>query len=436
MTVEKNTPQFKDCGIRPDLLAALEQMFTQPTPIQHRVIPIAVTGKDVVGIAQTGTGKTLAFGVPLLQRLASTGAQGLVLVPTRELAMQVEEMLMKIGRQFHLRLALVIGGVPAGPQIRALNNRPQIVVATPGRLADLLKQRQYSLRAVNIVVLDEADRMLDIGFMPQIKEILSQAPKPRQTMLFSATMPPAIAEIARQFMTQPLRIEVAPAGTTAANVEQTVYFVGKNEKNQLIEKLLSDHSGLVLIFTRTKFGAKKLSRAIYQMGHASVEIHSNRTLAQRKAALAGFKSGQYRVLVATDIAARGIDVKNIALVINYDVPDNIDDYVHRIGRTGRAGGAGQAITLATPDQKSDIRDIERLVRKQIPVKAIPVLPPRRQIMVPKFEATSQHRYAAKRSVDFPQRSQSRHKSSYSQTSFSRRPNSRRPRRASQRGTQF
>jgi ATP-dependent RNA helicase RhlE len=377
MIQEKNTPSFKNCGIRPKLLEVIEKMFPTPTPIQHRLIPIAIEGKDVVGIAQTGTGKTLAFGVPIMQRLALGGGQALILVPTRELAMQVEEMLMLIGKSFNLKIALIIGGAAVGPQLQALRRHPHVIVATPGRLTDLMNQGKCPLKEVKIVVLDEADRMLDIGFMPQIKEILGKAPSERQTMLFSATMPATIAEIANRFMKQPLRIEVSPSGTTAAKVEQIVYFVSKEEKYQLVEKLLAEHPGTVLIFTRTKFAAKKLTRAILQLKHTAVEIHSNRSLGQRKEALAGFKSGKYRVMVATDIAARGIDVKNISLVINYDVPDNLDDYVHRIGRTGRAEAAGKAITLATPSQKSDIRDIERLVRKQIPVASTPKLPPRR-----------------------------------------------------------
>jgi len=377
MTQENNEPSFKNYGIRPSLLAVLDGLYTTPTPIQHRVIPIAIEGKDVVGIAQTGTGKTLAFAVPMIQQIFNNHGQGIVLVPTRELAIQAEEMLLKVGRSFGLKVALIIGGAFMQPQVKALRDKPDIVVATPGRLMDIMQQGIFSLKDITIIVLDEADRMLDIGFMPQIKEILAGAPKDRQTMLFSATMPVAISEIAKQFMKQPLRIEVAPAGTAAEKVEQIVYFVAKDQKAPLVEKMLTDHEGIVLIFTRTKFGAKKLTRSIQQMGHTAVEIHSDRSLAQRREALAGFKSGKYRVLVATDIAARGIDVKNITLVINYDVPDNLDDYVHRIGRTGRAGEEGKAVTFATPDQKSDIRDIERLVRKQIPISPLPALPPHR-----------------------------------------------------------
>ncbi|MFA6537324.1 MAG: DEAD/DEAH box helicase [Patescibacteria group bacterium] len=371
MKNEKTIASFDDCGLRPALLDALKKMFPGPTPIQHRVIPIANEGKDVVGIAQTGTGKTLAFGAPMMQILAEKGGQGLVLVPTRELAIQVEEMLIKVGRSFGLRLSLIIGGASMNLQIKSLQRNPHIIVATPGRLNDLMKQKKIDLKNIKIVVLDEADRMLDIGFMPQIKEILSHAPSERQTMLFSATMPAGIAEIAKQFMKQPLRIEVAPPGTAAEKVEQTVYFVESEKKKALLKKLLEENKGTVLIFTRTKFGAKKLTMDLLKLSHSAVEIHSDRTLAQRKDALSGFKNGKYRVLVATDVAARGIDVKDISLVINFDVPDNLDDYVHRIGRTGRAGEKGLAITFARPDQKRDISDIEKLVRKQIPIVSMP-----------------------------------------------------------------
>lgn len=371
MKKEQPTGSFADCGLRPALLAALKNLFTEPTPIQARVIPIANEGNDVVGIAQTGTGKTLAFGVPMMQILAQNGGQGLVLVPTRELAMQVEEMLLKVGKTFGLRLALIIGGASMNLQIKALQRNPHIIVATPGRLNDLMRQKKVDLQKIKIIVLDEADRMLDIGFMPQIKGILSQAPTDRQTMLFSATMPPEISQIAAQFMKQPLRIEIAPSGTTAEKVEQTVYFVESEKKKALLKKILQENQGTVLIFTRTKFGAKKLTFDVQKLGHSSAEIHSDRSLAQRKAALDGFKNGQYRVLIATDIAARGIDVKNIGLVINFDVPDQLQDYVHRIGRTGRAGGKGQAITFARPDQKYDILEIEKLIKKQIKVEKMP-----------------------------------------------------------------
>ncbi len=349
--------------------------FTTPTPIQHQCIPHLLAGKDLVGIAQTGTGKTLAFGVPIIQRLAKLKGQALILVPTRELATQVEEMLQKIGQPLGLKTVVVIGGASADRQIKDLRRNPHVVIATPGRLLDHLKQKHFHLHQVNTIVLDEADRMFDIGFLPDIKRILEHAPAERQTLLFSATMPDAIAQIASRHMKLPLRIEVAPAGTTVKNVEQEIFIVQKQQKLQLLEKLLAENAGTVLVFSRTKYGAKKITRIVQAMGHSAAEIHSNRSLAQRQQAMAGFKSGKFRVLIATDIAARGIDVSNIELVINYDLPDNSEDYVHRIGRTGRAGADGRAVSFATPDQRGDIKQIERLIKKTIPILALPALPP-------------------------------------------------------------
>ncbi len=372
------TARFNELPIAQNLLAVLERnKYVQTTPIQHQAIPPALEGKDLVGIAQTGTGKTLAFGIPMIQRLGQLKGQGLILLPTRELALQVDETLQKLGRSFGLRTAVLIGGASMSNQIAALRRNPHIIVATPGRLADHLKQRTYSLERITIVVLDEADRMLDIGFLPEITRILNVVPKERQTMLFSATMPKEIAGLASKFMRLPLRIEVAPAGTATEKVEQEVFVVHKDAKIQLLDKLLAENSGTVLVFSRTKFGAKKIAASIRNMGHTAVEMHSNRSLGQRRQALDGFKRGTYRVLVATDIAARGIDVTGISLVINFDLPDNSEDYVHRIGRTGRAGRFGKAVSFATPDERHDIKSIERLIRKTLPVLALPVLPPRR-----------------------------------------------------------
>ncbi len=369
---------FHGLGIAPKLVAILEQLhFTKPTPIQHQAIPAAITGKDLVGIAQTGTGKTLAFGIPMIQRLSQLRGQGLVLLPTRELAIQIDDSLRQIGQLLGLKTAVLIGGAPMHKQIQSLRRQPHIIIATPGRLADHLEQGTVTLQNIKIVILDEADRMFDIGFAPQIKRILKMIPRERQTMLFSATMPPEIAKMAAEHMALPLRIEVAPSGTAAQKVEQEIFIVSKEAKLQLLDKLLSDYQGTILVFSRTKHGAKKITRSIRDMGHSAAEIHSNRSLAQRRDALEGFKSGRYRVLVATDIAARGIDVTGIELVINYDLPDNSEDYVHRIGRTGRAGRAGRAVSFATPDQRGDIKSIERLIRKTLPITALPVLPPRR-----------------------------------------------------------
>ncbi|MBU0545753.1 DEAD/DEAH box helicase [Patescibacteria group bacterium] len=371
-------PSFSELGIAPEVLEVLTRLkFTSPTPIQHQCIPAALEGKDIVGIAQTGTGKTLAFGVPMIQLLGQNKGQGLILLPTRELALQVNEVFNKIGQKFGLRTAVLIGGASSHQQVQAIRRRPHVIVSTPGRLIDHLKQKNLSLERVNIVVLDEADRMFDIGFAPQIRQILSFAPQARQTLMFSATMPKAIAEMAARFMKMPWRIEVAPAGTTATKVEQEIFIASKEVRIQLLEKLLADNAGTVLIFSRTKRGAKKIATSVRDMGHTAIEIHSNRSLSQRQSAMAGFKTGKYRVLVATDIAARGIDVEDISLVVNYDMPNNPDDYVHRIGRTARAGSTGKAVSFAGPDERAAIRQIEKLIKKTIPVSALPVLPPRR-----------------------------------------------------------
>lgn len=371
MTEQTHGQSFNGLGIASDFLKILEQnKFTVPTPIQHQAIAPAMEGKDIVGIAQTGTGKTLAFGLPLLQRLYSSREKdmGLILLPTRELALQSDEMLQKIGRSLGLKTAVLIGGEGMNRQISALRRQPHVIIATPGRLLDHLESKNLKLDTVSIVVLDEADRMLDIGFAPQIKKILALVPKKRQTMLFSATMPAEIVQMAATYMVSPVRVEVAPTGTAAELVDQEIILVRKDARIKLLGDLLNEYRGTVLVFSRTKHGARKICQAIDAMGHKVAEIHSNRSLGQRKEALGGFKSGKYRILVATDIAARGIDVRGIELVINYDLPDNTQDYVHRIGRTGRAGGVGKAISFATPDQQRDVRDIERLVRKQIPLK--------------------------------------------------------------------
>ncbi len=259
-------------------------------------------------------------------------------------------------------------------QLRALRMKPQIVIATPGRLIDHLQSRQVNLSTVGILVLDEADRVLDMGFAPQIKRILERVPKKRQTMLFSATMPDAIVAIAKSYMSLPLRVEVAPSGTAVKTVTQEVFFVERQEKLALLRSVLSEYKGSVLIFSRTKYGAQKIARSVRDMGHTASEIHSNRSLNQRIQALEGFKIGRYRVLVATDIAARGIDVTGIELVLNYDLPATAEDYVHRIGRTARAGRTGHAISFATPEQRLDVRGIERLIRKNLPVSKTPSLP--------------------------------------------------------------
>lgn len=356
----------------PGLVEAVTRLgFIEPTPIQKKSIPMGIDGDDLIAIAQTGTGKTLAFGIPMLQRLAGLEGKGLILVPTRELALQVEEAIKEVGKGQGIRMAVLIGGAPMQPQQKALAKKPRIVVATPGRLIDHVEKKNVSLRDVEILVLDEADRMLDMGFAPQIKRILAVIPKQRQTMLFSATMPRTIVTIARQHMKHPVHVEIARSGTAADNVVQEVFFVEKREKTSLLDVQLKQHPGPALVFTRTKYGASILTRNLKQLGYAAAEIHSNKTLPQRRKALEGFKSGKYRVLVATDIASRGIDVQGIEIVVNYDLPSSSEDYVHRIGRTARAGRAGRAISFATFNQTIDIRNIEELTRTELAVSPLP-----------------------------------------------------------------
>ncbi len=366
---------FYGLGIAPRLLEILEELgYRSPTPIQWQSIPASLEGKDLVGIAQTGTGKTLAFGIPMLQRLAASGGKGLVVLPTRELALQVDESLRTIGRKIGLRTAVLIGGEAMPKQLNALRRKPHIIVATPGRLSDHAGRGTVRLDDVKILVLDEADMMLDMGFLPQIKDILRLVPRERQTMLFSATIPNEIMKIAAEYMALPIRIEVAPSGTAAENVEHEVIVIDREAKFGQLKKILADAKGSTLVFARTKHGVKNLAHKISDSGIKAAEIHSNRTLVQRRQALDGFKLGAYRVLVATDIAARGIDVKGIELVVNYDLPENSENYVHRIGRTGRAGESGKAISFALPNQLRDLRDIERLIHKSLNITKLAATP--------------------------------------------------------------
>jgi len=366
---------FFGMGIAPKLLEALEQLkFKAPTPIQFKAIPIAIEGKDIIGIAQTGTGKTLAFAVPMVQQLTSKKGIGLVLVPTRELALQVNETFRKIQGTLGMNSAVLIGGESMSGQLTQLRAKPRVIIATPGRLLDHFSQWTVLPEEVSILVLDEADRMLDMGFQPQIDRILKHVPKERQTMLFSATMPAEIVKIAAQHMKLPVSVEIAPPGTTVEKVIQELFIVRRELKIKLLGKILEQYHGSVLLFARTKIGARKIARELKHMGCNSAEIHSDRSLVQRREALEGFKAGKYRVLVATDIAARGIDVTGIELVINYDLPDEGENYVHRIGRTARAGREGRAISFATPDQKEEVRNIERLLKTSLPVSKHPEFP--------------------------------------------------------------
>ena len=355
-------------GISPGLLEVIKKFnFTIPTPIQAKAIPVAVEGTDVIGIAQTGTGKTLAFGIPMVQRLIENGGCGLIVVPTRELALQVNETLSKLALVVKMKSVVLIGGVDMFPQVEALKNNPNIIIATPGRLIDHMDRGAVSLDKVRFLVLDEADRMLDLGFSIEISVILKALPKDRQTLLFSATMPSDIVKIATNHMRMPVTIEIAPSGTAAELVSQEMFVIKEDMKSVVLGDLLIKYPGTVLIFTRTKKSAARVTKSLKKSGFSAAEIHSDRSMNERKEALAGFKSGKYRILVATDIAARGIDVTGIELVINYDLPDEPGNYVHRIGRTGRAGLTGHAISLATPEQAADVKNIEKIIKTIIPI---------------------------------------------------------------------
>jgi len=366
---------FFGLGIAPRILEILDRLnFKTPTPIQRKAIPLAMEGKDVIGIAQTGTGKTHAFAIPMIQHLAQKKGMAIVLAPTRELAIQIDEAVRMLAHPFGMKTACLIGGAPMQPQMDALRRHPSIIIATPGRFIDHMESRHIPLVKVNMLVLDEADRMLDMGFAPQVEQILKNLTRERQTMLFSATMPAEIMRMVNRYMKLPVHVEIAPSGTTAEHITQELYIVKREAKIDLLSKVLAQYHGSVLLFLRTKHSAHKITKAIRAMGHGAAEIHSDKSLPQRREALEGFKSGRYRILAATDIAARGLDVTRIELVINYDLPEDVENYVHRIGRTGRAGCKGRAISFATPDQRLDVKNIERLIQMQLPVAKHPEIP--------------------------------------------------------------
>ena len=358
---------FASLGLSAASLKALDALgFEAPTPIQAKAIPIAMAGGDVIGCAQTGTGKTAAFVLPMLERLKPNEMHvALVLAPTRELALQIHTELQRLSGSGRPLSVVLIGGVPIGPQRGLLKQRLPVIIATPGRLVDHLQQRTVSLQTVHTLVLDEADRMLDMGFAPQLERVLQALPKKRQSMLFSATMSPEVTRFAARHMNAPTAVGVAPSGTTAAKVEQKAWLVRDELKLALLATLLRSEPARVLVFVRTRGRADKFAKKLERLGEGVGRLHSDRSQAQRKAALDSFRSGHARVLVATDLAARGIDVKDIALVINIDLPRNPEDYVHRIGRTGRAEGSGTAISFVSPDERKLWQPIERVIRQRI-----------------------------------------------------------------------
>jgi ATP-dependent RNA helicase RhlE len=367
---------FLRLKLREPLLRALrEEGYAAPTPIQAEAIPHVLEGRDVLALAQTGTGKTAAFVLPILERLAASpptgarrGIRVLVLAPTRELAAQVGESFGAYGRHLPFRRAVVFGGVSQRPQTDALARGVDILVATPGRLLDLMSQRRADLSRVEVLVLDEADRMLDMGFLPDVTRILAALPRRRQTLFFSATMPREAQALADRILVEPARVAVAPSATTVESVAQSVFFVEKSNKARLLEHLLSDASiPCALVFTRTKHGADRLARTLVKAGVDADAIHGNKSQGSRERALGAFRSGGTRVLVATDIAARGLDVEGISHVVNFDLPNVPEAYVHRIGRTARAGAAGVALSFCDETEEAYLRDIERTTRVRLGV---------------------------------------------------------------------
>ncbi|CUJ89214.1 ATP-dependent RNA helicase RhlE [Ruegeria denitrificans] len=367
---------FDMLGLAPTLNDALQRAnFTQPTPIQNQAIPLALQGHDILGLAQTGTGKTLAFGLPLIDHLlaqpgkpAPKTVKALILAPTRELVNQIAESLRNLTQKTKLRVGTVVGGQSIGKQISFLSRGSDILVATPGRLIDLMERRAVDLSSVRHLVLDEADQMLDMGFIHALRKIAPALGTPRQTMLFSATMPKQMEELSQSYLTNPQRVQVSPPGKAADKITQSVHFLSRAEKPQKLREILSaDMEALTLVFARTKHGAEKLMKGLVADGFNAASIHGNKSQGQRDRAIKAFRAGEINVLVATDVAARGIDIPGVAYVINYDLPEVPDNYVHRIGRTARAGREGEAIAFCAPDELDQLRQIQKLMKIEIPV---------------------------------------------------------------------
>ena len=372
--------KFTDFGLAEPILAALQAAgYETPTPIQAQAIPQVMTGRDLLGIAQTGTGKTAAFALPTIHRLTAErrrpgphGTRSLVLAPTRELASQIAESFQTYATELELRVEVVFGGVSIGKQERALQRGVDVLVATPGRLLDLVDRGTCRLDAVEVLVLDEADQMLDLGFIHSLKRIAKLVPKKRQSLFFSATMPQAIASLAANYLTDPVQVAVTPVATTVDRVDQGVYFCETREKQVLLQDLLSDPAfDRVIVFTRTKHGADRVVKNLARAGIESAAIHGNKSQPQREKALAAFRDGQIGVLIATDIAARGIDIDGVSHVVNYDLPNIPESYVHRIGRTARAGADGSAVSFCNSEERAYLKSIERLIRRTVPKLALP-----------------------------------------------------------------
>ena len=367
---------FEDLGVPQNLIEKLSvQGISEPTLIQYKAIPKALEGRDILGLAQTGTGKTAAFVIPLLARVLKIGGkreaksvQSLILAPTRELAKQIDSTVKTFVEGSHLRVRLVVGGVSISGQIKRLSKGSDILVATPGRLIDLLNRDAVHLSDTKFLVLDEADQMLDLGFIHSLRKIADLLPEKRQTMLFSATMPKKMGELASSYLSDPVRVEAAPAGKVADKITQSIHFVSKPEKNKLLIDLLDKHRReLAIVFSRTKHGAEKLSKAIINSGFSAVSIHGNKSQGQRERALKSFRSGENKVLVATDVAARGLDIPLVKHVYNFDLPNVPENYVHRIGRTARAGADGSAITFCSSEEVTELKAIHKILGVEIPI---------------------------------------------------------------------
>jgi ATP-dependent RNA helicase RhlE len=371
----KTEVAFDELGLKPEVLVAVREAgYTHPTPIQQEAIPLALRGRDLIGLAQTGTGKTAAFTLPIIDRLLDgpRRTRVLILTPTRELAAQVDESFTKYSKGSGLSVVAVYGGVGLEPQEKALRRGVDVVVATPGRLIDHLERHNVSFENLEVLVLDEADRMLDMGFAPQINRIVAQIPPYRQTLLFSATMPPEVEALARKYLRKPIVVQVGRRSEAASTVTHAVYPVPKDKKSALLIELLNKpEMDSVLVFTRTKHGADRVVRHLERANVNAVAMHADKSQGQRTKALEDFKSGRVRVLVATDIAQRGLDISGISHVINYDVPQQPEDYVHRIGRTGRAAATGDAYTFMSADEIAMVRTIERIIAQQIPRISVP-----------------------------------------------------------------
>jgi ATP-dependent RNA helicase RhlE len=364
-TIDKTFPSL---GLSPEVVTTIEEIgFVHPTPIQAAVIPTALTGKDAIGLAQTGSGKTAAFVLPMAEKLVhGRGVRGLILAPTREIALQTKAFLDLFGKNHDLKTACLIGGVKMKPQLDDLRKQPDVVVATPGRLLDHVQRRTLSLKDIEILVLDEADHMLDLGFLPQIRDILKRLPRERQTLMFSATMPDSIEMIARDFMRDPVRVDIMPQGGAAEGITHRLYVVKEADKRNALLALLQQELGSTLVFARRKVDAEWLFHILERQGHPVARIHADQSQGKRVKALETFREGEHRILVATDIAGRGIDVPGIEHVINFDIPENVEDYVHRGGRTARGRAKGIVSTIATWQDLPMVRKIEETLLEKIP----------------------------------------------------------------------